>query len=186
MTVPPAPAAPPTRLSAFKARFKRAAILTIGTLIVIAISYGSGMRANVRRATVAEGQEKAKIGELAVARADLAERDRRIAHLEARRLLHLALLALDERNFGIAQQRLAQAVALLSAPGTPGDLAALSGQIKAVNVVAANNIGQQRTQLLDVARRFDTLVPPPNAPPPPDVQTTPSLPAGTPPGDAPL
>ncbi len=170
MTVPPAPGAPPPTApfkTPFKARFKRAAILTLGTLIVIAISYGSGMRANVRRATIAEDREKAKIGELAVARADLAERDRGIAQLEARRQLHLALLALDERNFGIAQQHLAQAGTLLSAPGTPADVSTLGGQVKALTVVAAGDIGQQRAQLLDLARRFDVLVPPPALPAPP-------------------
>ena len=172
MTAPPPVAAPPSAPT-LKSRAKRAAIWIIGTILVIAIAYGSGMRANVKRAAQSEARERAKVGELAVARADLAERDRRIAQMEARRQLHLALLALDERNFGIAQQRLSHAGALLSLPGTPGDLSALGTQVKNLTVVAAGDIGQQRTQLLDIARRFDVLVPPP-APP------APTPPAGTP------
>lgn len=177
MSVPPPVAPAPVPAPSLKARFKRAAILILGTLIVIAISYGSGMRANVRRAAVAEDREKAKIGELAVARADLAERDRKITQMEARRQLSLALVALDERNFGIAQQHLAQAGALLSAPGTQGDLSALGGQVKEMSVIAAGDIGQQRARLLDFARRFDVLVPP--APLPPV-----SSPVGAPAADA--
>lgn len=145
----------------------RAAILIVGSLILLTMAYYSGKRANWRTAYKAEDRERAVIADLAVARTDRDEARQQIGHLEARRQLHLALLALDERNFGIAQRHLGEAGRLLSPAdetrfsSNGGELARLGQQIAAANLVAAADMGQQRAQLLDFVRRFDVLVPPP-------------------------
>ncbi len=130
----------------------RATILVVGTLIALAMAYGSGLGQGNRAARKARDARDAAEVKLSMARTEVSARDAILRQLEARRQMHLALLALDDRNFGIAQQHLSGAANLLST----GANASLAGQIKAVSIVAAGDMGQQRQQILDFTRQLDS------------------------------
>jgi hypothetical protein len=161
MTTTPPPA---TRTSSQrKDWWVRATILGLGTLIVIAMAYGSGMRATARKVKAKDavlGETRSRLSALQV-RSDA--QAAAINRLEARRHLHLALLALDERNFGIAQQHVETAAARLQAAADSqrsGDAAALSSDIKNTQLLAAGgDLGAQRERVLTFARRLDALLP---------------------------
>jgi len=85
-----------------------------------------------------------------------------VKQLEARRRLHMALLALDQRNFGIADQHMHAAAKLLgeSQPAAGSDLAKLQQKIQSFKLVATEDLAGQRQKILDMAHSFDDLVPP--------------------------
>src|SRR5438094_831955 len=113
----------------------RLAIWIVGLFLFFLAAYGSGLGQGMRAARKAQLAQRIAESQLGVARTQLAE-------LEARRQLDLTLTALDQRNFGIAQNHLSTAATLLdNAGGGSGDLAALAKQIKAMNVVAASAAG---------------------------------------------
>lgn len=151
-TAPPTPRDQPV---------KRFVILLIGALFVLGVAYYSGVRASGPRLKAARAAQKEAESQLSAARVQLDERAATLRQLEARRQLHLALLALDERNFGIAQNHLSSAaIRLRNVQGSANsaDLNALTEQIKALNIVAAGDMDAQRDQVLDLARRLDSLI----------------------------
>lgn len=77
--------------------------------------------------------------------------------LEARRQLHRALIALDQRNFGIAQNYLSATSILLGNVG--GDLAALGQDLRKVNLVATSDLAVQRNQIIGFVERMDAALP---------------------------
>ncbi|HLV65702.1 MAG TPA: hypothetical protein VKY73_07805 [Polyangiaceae bacterium] len=79
---------------------------------------------------------------------------RDMARLEARRQLHLALLALDERNFGTAQQHLRAGAKLLSEDGS-APLGEIGKRIAEKQLVATEDVGDQRAQILAAIRTLD-------------------------------
>jgi hypothetical protein len=88
-----------------------------------------------------------------------AQRDRAL-RLEARRRLHLAALALDERNFGIAQGHLQKCATLLErAKGLEG-LDQLGAEITKTKLVATDDLGEVRQKLVRWTQAFDQAMPP--------------------------
>lgn len=83
-----------------------------------------------------------------------------VDQLEARRRLHMALLAMDQRNFGIADQDMNAAAKLLARSKPAGDLAKLQQQVAGFKLVATEDLAGQRQKILDMVHRFDQLVPP--------------------------
>ncbi len=85
-----------------------------------------------------------------------------VDQLEARRRLHMALLAMDQRNFGIADQHMQAAAKLLarSKPAAGTDLDKLRGEVASFKLVATEDLAGQRQKILDMVHRFDELVPP--------------------------
>ncbi len=78
--------------------------------------------------------------------------------LLSRRGMHQALVALEQRNFGLAQDRARQAGEQLASLGE--DWAAFSEiaqQLSDFRPTVSDDISEQRTQLLDRVRRFDEL-----------------------------
>ena len=136
---------------------KRAAILIIGVLVVVGMTYGAGLRSATRRLKQANEEMRRVTARADAFQADVALRDATIRQLEARRQLHLALLALDQRNFGTAQSHLHAAGALLEGAAN-GDGAALAEPLKAMNLVAVSDFSGQRERVLDFARRLDAVV----------------------------
>jgi hypothetical protein len=133
----------------------------------IALAYGIGRVQTAARITDAraktveatrQGESKAHALE-----AELTALRQKLLRLEASRQLYLSLVALDQRNFGIAQQRLQEASQLLaqSAPPQGGALAQLAKTMDESNLVATENISAQRDQVLRWATELDALVPPP-------------------------
>lgn len=85
----------------------------------------------------------------------------RVRELEGRRQLALALVALDERNFGTAQGHLAKAGALFAESKGDAGIEELARNTGSYKLVATDDIGAQRKLLMDWTRKFDTLRPPP-------------------------
>ena len=164
MSTNPLPQKPPVAPPATDQPGKRAAILIIGALVLVGMAYGSGLRTSTKRLAEAK-QELLRVQTQAdAARSDVARRDTTIRQLEARRQLHLALIALDERNFGTAQGNLNASAILLGNAGGDDEMAALTKQIRGTNLVAAADFSGERQQVLEFARRLDAAIPPDSLP----------------------
>lgn len=85
-----------------------------------------------------------------------------LGELEARRQIHLGILAFDKNNFGIAQDHLRQAASLLESPASQPDdaLRALAGALRALELSPAVDLASQRAALVQLASKFDALRPP--------------------------
>ena len=85
-------------------------------------------------------------------------------------LTYRAMVALDNRNFGVANDDVAKALASLNAIGEPGTgidgaaLSALKKQAAGVKIRVATDLESQRTQLLHLATSINALVPASQAP----------------------
>jgi hypothetical protein len=150
---------PSATVSPWKAKLKRFAIWSGAVLAALGAAYGVG---RFQTAQLIDAAEKRTAQALETGKATeqtlIAERNN-TKKLEARRQLHLALIALDQRNFGIAQERLAQASQLLSGHST-GELEAVRAQLAASKLVATEDLEAQRGKILDLLRRFDAALPP--------------------------
>ena len=98
-------------------------------------------------------------------KASAAERSRaethaRLLQLEARRRLHLALMALDQRNFGIAESQLGAASGLITKSKPQAPLGELQNAMQAVKLRASEDLGSERKKIENIIARFDQLVPP--------------------------
>ena len=142
-----------------KDRWVRWGILIIGSAIILAIFYGSGMRAQTKRLQAINEQRK-----VAEQNYRDAQREQRIRlavaqQLEGRRQASLALLELDKRNFGAAQERLSEASKRLQAANVADssvpNLAAIAEKFGAINLVATPDTGAQRTTILALVDEMD-------------------------------
>jgi len=91
------------------------------------------------------------------------ERDHAQVHgfqLEARRQVSLALRSVDNRNFGMAEEAVHHAARYLVAARPEGELSQLAGALDAYRLVATEDLGEQRRQLLAWLDRLDALVTP--------------------------
>jgi hypothetical protein len=150
-----------------KNRTVRTVILVTGTLFVLAMAYGSGMRGQVKKLKAMNEERKVVQRDLRFAYGDLRLRLTLVRQLEARRLVHTALLELDKRNFGVAQEQLSKAATLLresaaAATGNGDDREVIvpnigdaADRLEAIKLVASEDFGEQRTQLLTVADQMD-------------------------------
>jgi hypothetical protein len=78
--------------------------------------------------------------------------------LEARRNLDQAITALDARNFGIAEQQIKKAARLLAAAGAQAKLGELTQAFASFRLVATEDLGPQRKQLVDWVSQIDPLI----------------------------
>ncbi len=134
--------------------------LVISFLIALGLcglAYGVGrlqawqqIRAAETQATQAQ-EERAKSA--AAADSERAELTRRVALLDARRQLHLVMLSMEERNFGIAEDHLRLAAQRLAAAGEP--FKPVAEKLSALRLVATENQGDQRVQLVALAKQLD-------------------------------
>lgn len=140
-----------------------AAVLAVGVAYGVGRFQGNGKIDEAeRRATAAASASVSAVSASSVA-VDI-ERGK-VARLEARRRLHLALIALEERNFGIAQEHVGVAKAfLVSAKGVDPEVQKLGAELDAFKVVASEDVGEQRKALLGFCKRVDDAMPPPQAP----------------------
>jgi hypothetical protein len=150
----------------------RAALLIVGTIFVLGLAYGSGMRGQVRKLKAMNQKLVTVRRDLRLSQMDLRTNQALTQQLEARRQVSLALLELDRRNFGAAQERLAEAAsrletvqqannaALAAKPEQPAvsiaDLSSIGEQIKQIDLVATPNTGGQREHLLTIAAQMDS------------------------------
>lgn len=148
---------------------KQIAIGVSAAVVAIGVAWGIGRfqgNAKVeeaeRRASAAASASASAVAASSVA----AEVERgKVARLEARRRLHLAIIALEDRNFGIAQEHVAAAKAfLLAAKGGDPEVQKLATDLDAFKVVATEDVGDQRKAILAFCKRLDDAMPPPKAP----------------------
>jgi hypothetical protein len=140
---------------------QRIAIYIGIALAALGAAYGVGRLQTQGAVNEAEQQTVARAAAQAEQSKLLELEHTKVRELEGRRQLALALLALDERNFGTAQSHLKQASALLGQTKEDGAMAELTAAITAYTLVATDDTGTQRKQLLDWTRKFDALRPPP-------------------------
>jgi len=140
-----------------------AAVVAVGLAFGVGRYQGSGRIEDAeRRAGVAASASASAVAASSVS-ADI-ERGK-VARLEARRRLHLAIIALEDRNFGISQEHVAAAKAfLVSAKGADPEVQKLGADLEAFKVVATEDVGEQRKALLAFCKRLDDAMPPPKAP----------------------
>lgn len=160
---PDVPLAPPPKR---KDIVVRSLILIIGTLFVLSMAYGSGMRAQKRIVDSINEERKIAERDLRQAAGSLQVRLVLLRQLEARRLMHAALLELDRRNFGTAQGSLNQAVALLKEAGeaiattqaVAPDLASVASGLAEVQLVASEDFGVQRGRVVALSEEADAKI----------------------------
>jgi hypothetical protein len=140
---------------------RRVAIYVGIGLAALGAAYGVGRLQTQAAVNEAEQQTLARAAAQAEQSKVLELEQAKVRELEGRRQLALALLALDERNFGTAQSHLKQASALLGETKGDAAMAELTAAIAAYTLVATDDTGAQRKQLLDWTRKFDALRPPP-------------------------
>ena len=137
--------------------------LTIFAVAAVALgaAYGTGRYQGHQRTQAAEQKQAEMEKQKAVVTGEFdAQRDRAI-RLEARRRLHMAQAAVDEKNFGIAHEHLNKAATLLQrAKGIPA-LDALAADLKTTNVAPGAQPNQSRDKVTALIRRFDEALPPP-------------------------
>ena len=134
-------------------RAKRIGIAVLVVLAAVGIAYGVGRMQGAMGTEAAEKQRAEAEVRLAACVTD-------VKMLEARRQLDLALRAMDDRNFGIAQDHIKQAGQFLSEANVQGEVAELATQLKKTEVMAATNFEDQRDKVLSLIQRFDALLPP--------------------------
>jgi hypothetical protein len=144
---------------------KGTAIGVVVALVAAGAAYGAGRfqgRAEVRdaeaRASAAASGSASAVA-LAGVTADI-ERGK-VARLEARRRLHLAMIALDEKNFGIANDHVVAARGhLVAAKGSDNEVGKLATELEAMKIAAADDVTEPRNKLLGWIKRIDDLMPP--------------------------
>ena len=143
-------------------RAKRWLLVVASVLLLILAAYVAGRLQTAAKIEDAESRvERAQSGQQQ--QADETQSAQAVVmRLESRRRLHLALVAMEERNFGIAQQHLSAAGGLLAKaePSTDSELGRLGAAIRKHKLVATEDVGAQRRKVLGWVRTFDELVPP--------------------------
>jgi len=139
-------------------------LLTVLGLLLAAlgVAYTAGRLHTASKIDEADERAGTALAERDRMRKDVAAEQATIQRLEARRRLHLALVAVEARNFGIAQGHLDAALALLAqgSTGAPAGFEQLQRDLRATRLVATEDLGVQRQRILDWVRRFDELAPP--------------------------
>jgi len=134
-------------------------------LLFVGAAYGVGRFQGAAKVSEAESRASAASSASASAvasnRVALDIERGKVARLEGRRRLHLAIVAVEDRNFGIADEHLAAARKnFAGAAGGDTELAKIAAELEAFKVVATDDVGEQRKKLLDWCRRVDNLMPP--------------------------
>jgi hypothetical protein len=140
--------------------------IAVGVALLLAgAAYGVGRYQGVAKVNEADARATAAASASANAvsstRMALEIERGKVARLEGRRRLHLAMLALEERNFGIAQEQLAATrKELASAAGGDNELTKITSELDAFKVVATDDVGEQRKKMLDWCKRIDATLAP--------------------------
>ncbi len=143
-------------------------LITLGIAIVIGVAlYFVGLKQGqselAAQKTHYEQQVQAGKTALDKSQAELAGVRNHNHLMQARVALYRTAIDLDQRNFGIANQRLHAVAEALDQIKTadggidPEKIAALRKSIAASNVNVATNLQQQRAQILDFAARLDAI-----------------------------
>ena len=138
-------------------------LIWLGVVVVCAgISYGLGRAHMAKQVEAAETKVQSSEQKAQARSNDVKAEQATVQRLEARRQMHLMLLAIDERNFGIARRHQQAATQLLegSQPPANSELAKLGRDIAAFRLVATEDLGGVRATVLSWVRQFDQALPP--------------------------
>jgi hypothetical protein len=121
------------------------------------VAYGQGRDSlqQVEAAALAASTARAQTERTAQAQAD--QHADRVRLLEGRRDLHRVLLALDERNFGIAREALERGGSSISAVKR-AEIESIAGRFVAFEMNVSDDIGAQRSVLVQIVRDLDTAL----------------------------
>jgi hypothetical protein len=146
-------------------------------VLLIAGAYGAGRWQEAQGVELARRETAAAHRSAAAAAAQIAALLNQVRMLQARRQLHLALLSLDERNFGTARDHLVTAgrdLSAVQAPPPGSNLAVLSRlaqELQSARLTVTENLAQQRQRILAWVHALDAQFPPepaaPGSPPAP-------------------
>ena len=142
------------------AKSKRVLILSGAIVAGLGAAYGGGRL----QGHAAVGESEERVGK-AEAEAQSIKRDldaakAKATQLDARRHLHLALMSMEQRNFGIAQEHVTNAGALLQSTSPEGELKKLADEIRAFKLTASEDQSKERQALLGFAEKLDKILPP--------------------------
>ncbi len=156
----PAPEAKPP--SPAKKKAQRFLILTALAVLALAVAYTVGRVQTASHVTEAQHKVEQIDKSQKHTQSRLDSETALVDQLEARRRLHMTLLALDQRNFGIASEHMHAAAKLLAKSNPPpgSALAKLEQQVSGFKLVATEDLAGQRQKILDMIHTFDQLVPP--------------------------
>ncbi len=143
--------APPSRAKKYLWTFA-------GLVVAVGGAYGGGRLQMQSELTTARHELQASTQLQASQRRELVE-------LEARRRIHLAIIELDQNNFGTAQEHVRAGAALLQPPAS-ADVAALGAAMRTLELAPSVELVGQRQALLQLASKFDALRPPKSSPSP--------------------
>jgi hypothetical protein len=121
----------------------------------VAYTQGRSRLAAVEAEALAASTARAEAARAAQAKAD--ETGGRIQALEARRELHRAVMALDDRNFGIARDALSRARSGLRTVKDT-EIEPIAGRVQAFEMNVSDDVGAQRSMLIDIMRALDTAL----------------------------
>lgn len=141
-------------------RLKKIAIIAGGITVACLAAYVTGRMQTSGRIDDAEQAAGELRTEKDRLREQLDARQRDVFALEARRRLHLALLALDNRNFGIAQKQLRTGAKLLQQGPDTKALREIAEAMRTYDLTAVEDFGEHREHIVGWAARFDQAVPP--------------------------
>jgi len=145
--------APPTAAGPWQKRliWTGVMILAAGASYLAGRLQTSSMIDAAEKETVAAEEKATKRG------ADVSQANQLLLRYEARRQLHLVLIALEERNFGIAKEHQSTAATLLqeSEPTAGSELAKLYEAMQKYQLVAREDLSAERTVIQTWAKRLD-------------------------------
>lgn len=144
----------------WKTKLKRGAVWTVAGLAALGAAYGAGRLQTSQKIDAAREETAGVTRAKQATEQTLTEERSKVHRLEARRQVHLALLALEKRNFGIAQEHLERAAKLL-AGHVSGELESVRASLASFKLLATEDLEAQRGRLLEVTRRFDAALPAP-------------------------
>ena len=146
---------------------KKWVVIAVALVAGAALFFGGWLRAHlVGERAAEEAQETLEASRAETARAEAATAtanarvdalERSVRLLEARRLIAQALTDLDERNFGSARTRTESAAALLQTAG--GQMEALAARLEGMELLATEQLEEERATLLSIAQSFDEALP---------------------------
>lgn len=171
--------AKPVDAGARQRRF-RLLILSLGTVLLIAFSYGSGMRGQKKALELVKQERRVLKERLRLSELSLRARDAALLQWEARRQLAVALRSLDKDNFGDLREAIEATVVRIEAAAQVGaaDAADLSGALeilRGMDIAPTENRGQLRDALVNAADVMDKALE--QTAPGPDSITPVSVPA---------
>lgn len=141
-----------------RSRFKRPLWLGGIVLLLVGGAYlGGRLQMQARLDSAGESLNTTRHA-LQAAEQREASQHQELRELEARRRIHLAIMAFEQNNFGTAQEQLRAASSLLGSGKQ--EVASLAASLRTLELSPTLDLAAQRGALAQLASKFDALRPP--------------------------